>query len=294
MPASAIAARVVDFVLSPEEIARELARLAADPDLAAARMRRLPVAADEAAALDEVFAALRGAFHVDFSAYKLPTIHRRIARRMLVRRSTDLAAYVSLLGQDPAEVEALYRDILIMVTQFFREPEIFTVLRERVLPAMLQGKTDDAPVRIWVPGSASGEETYSLAITLLEIMSARGMHVPVKIFATDISEPDLASARRGSYTESIAAAVAPDLLRRYFVRSEGGYQITKAVRELCVFARHDVTRDPPFADLDLVSCRNLLIYRCGRRNELDAGGEAAVVAVRGDAAAGAIAVAAVL
>jgi two-component system CheB/CheR fusion protein len=260
MPASAIAARVVDFVLPPEEIARELARLAADADLAGAGTLRLPKADHEATAFDEVFAQLRGAFRVDFSAYKLPTIRRRIARRMLVRRSADLQEYVNLLAADPAEVEALYRDILIMVTEFFREPETFAVLRERVFPAILRDMNGDAGVRIWVPGCASGEETYSLAMTLLEVMSAKGIHAPVKIFATDISEIDLASARRGSYAESISTAVAPELLRRYFVRTESGYQITKAVRELCVFARHDVTRDPPFANLDLVSCRNLLIY----------------------------------
>jgi two-component system CheB/CheR fusion protein len=259
MPASAIAARVVDFVLPPDEIARELARLAADFDDAGPGVLRVPEA-DAVATYDDVFALLRGAFRVDFSAYKLPTIRRRIARRMLVRRSADLEEYVSLLGADPAEVEALYRDILIMVTEFFREPETFAVLRERVFPAILQEKPVDAGVRIWVPGCASGEETYSLAITLLEVMGAQGVDVPVKIFATDISEPDLASARRGSYAESISSAVAPDVLRRYFAHTEGGYQISKAVRELCVFARHDVTRDPPFANLDLVSCRNLLIY----------------------------------
>jgi two-component system CheB/CheR fusion protein len=260
MPASAIAARVVDFVLSPEEIARELARLATEPHLAAAGSPALPKAEDEAVTFDEVFTLLRGAFRVDFSAYKLPTIQRRVARRMLVRRSADLAAYVRLLAEEPAEVEALYRDMLIMVTEFFREPETFAVLGERVFPAILQDRVDDAAVRIWVPGCASGEEAYSLAITLLEVMRARGAEVPVKIFATDISEPDLERARRGSYPEAVCSAVEPDLLRRYFARTEGACQISKSIRESCVFARHDVTRDPPFANLDLVSCRNLLIY----------------------------------
>ena len=258
MPASAIAARVVDFVLAPEEIALELARLARGA--ASGEAPTLPDGAEEPAALGEVFALLHAAFRVDFSAYKLPTIRRRIARRMLVRRAADLQQYVDLMAEDPAEVEALYRDILIMVTEFFREPETFAVLRERILPAILQDKTEDAGVRIWVPGCASGEEPYSLAITLLDVMRERGLEVPVKIFATDISEPDLASARRGLYPESVAAALAPDLLRRYFAREEGGYRIVKALRELCVFARHDVTSDPPFANLDLVSCRNLLIY----------------------------------
>jgi two-component system CheB/CheR fusion protein len=259
MPASAIAARVVDFVLSPEEIALELARLGAGVDAGGAALSA-PDAGGEDAVLGDVFALLFGAFGVDFSAYKLPTIRRRITRRMLVRRAASLEEYVDLMTVDPGEVEALYRDILIMVTEFFREPETFAALRERVFPAILQDRTADAGVRLWVPGCASGEETYSLAITLLEVMGAQAVDVSVKIFSTDISEPGLARARRGLYAESISSAVAPDLLARYFVRTEGGYQISKVVRELCVFARHDVTRDPPFPSLDLVSCRNLLIY----------------------------------
>jgi two-component system CheB/CheR fusion protein len=259
MPSSAIGADVVDFVLPPEEIALELARLGAGVDTGAETPRS--IAADEQdAALGQVFALLRDVSGVDFSAYKLPTIRRRIARRLLVRRVSELGQYVDLMGEDPREVEALFRDVLITVTEFFREPETFAALRDDIFPAILQGKTRDAGVRIWVPGCASGEETYSLAITLLDVMKAQGSNVPVKVFATDISEPDLASARRGLYAESISSAVAPELLARYFARVEGGYRISKTIRELCVFARHDVTRDPPFPSLDLVSCRNLLIY----------------------------------
>jgi two-component system CheB/CheR fusion protein len=258
MPASAIGAQVVDFVLAPEAIAHELAGLSGGALTVAEP--RLPADQDGGAAYDPVFALLRSAFRVDFSGYKLPTIRRRIARRMIVRRAADLETYLGLLAEDPGEVEALYRDLLIMVTEFFREPETFAVLREHIFPAILQAKSDDADVRIWVPGCASGEEAYSLAISLLEVMSAQRLELPVKVFATDISEPDLATARRGIYAESVATAVAPDLLRRYFARTDTGYQISKAVRELCVFARHDVTSDPPFANLDLVSCRNLLIY----------------------------------
>jgi two-component system CheB/CheR fusion protein len=261
MPATAIAARVCDFVLPPQEIAAELARLGADRRLVETEM--LPSGAadtDAAAELDEVFALLRDAFRVDFSGYKLPTVRRRLARRVLLRRCADLGEYVVLLRSDPAEIEALYFDILIMVTEFFRDPETFAVLGELVFPAILKSKNDGDSVRIWVPGCASGEEPYSLAITALDVMEAQGRSVPVKIFATDINEPDLQRARRGSYAQSISAQVSPDLLRRYFVATDGGYQVSKAVRELCVFARHDVTADPPFPRLDLVSCRNLLIY----------------------------------
>ena len=258
MPASAIGARVVDFVLAPEAIAVELARLAGSSVDGAEP--RLPEGEDEGAGYERAFALLQDAFRVDFSAYKLPTIRRRVARRMIVRRTADLDTYLGLLADDPAEVEALYRDLLIMVTEFFRDPEAFAVLRERVFPAILRERGDDGEVRLWVAGCASGEEAYSLAITLLEVMSAQRLERRVKVFATDISEPDLATARRGIYGESIAGTVAPGLLQRYFVHTDGGYQISKAVRELCVFARHDVTSDPPFANLDLVSCRNLLIY----------------------------------
>ncbi len=266
MPANAMGARAVDFVLPPGEMGRELARLGADgsPTSGGASTVAAGDASsqedEEAQAFDEIFALLRAALSVDFSAYKLPTIRRRITRRMLVRRSPDLASYVRLLHEDPAEVEALYRDILIMVTEFFRDPETFAVLRKRVLPAILEGKGRHAPVRIWVPGCASGEEAYSLAISLREVMTELHVEAKVKIFATDISEPDLERARRGSFTESIADAVVPDLLQRHFTRTESGYQIAKAIREQCVFARHDVTHDPPFANVDLVSCRNLLIY----------------------------------
>ncbi len=265
MPANAIDARAVDFVLPPGEMGAELARLTADGALTGTGVAA-PAPSDavgeqqDAEAFDEVFALLHAALRVDFSAYKLPTIRRRIARRMLVRRTPDLTGYVRVLRQDPDEVEALYRDILIMVTEFFRDPETFAVLRKRVFPALLQGKNRDTPVRVWVPGCASGEEAYSLAIALREVMAEQRLDVPVKIFATDISEPDLEKARRGAYAENIATTVAPELLQRYFTRTESGYQIAKTIRELCVFARHDVTHDPPFANLDLVSCRNLLIY----------------------------------
>ena len=188
---------------------------------------------------------LRGAFQVDFSAYKLPTIRRRIARRMLVRHVADLKEYVALMAEDPTEVEALYRDILIMVTEFFREPETFAVLREHVIPAILRGRSADDGVRVWVPGCASGEEAYSLAITLLEVMSELSVTAPVKIFATDISEPDLASARAAPTRRASPPPSQRTCCAATSSRTEGGYQVTKGVRELCVFARHDVTRDPP-------------------------------------------------
>jgi chemotaxis methyl-accepting protein methylase/PAS domain-containing protein len=262
MPARAIATGVVDFVLVPEKIAVELAAVAAHSYLGAPRPRAplAASAAQEAGALGEIFELLRAALGVDFSAYKLSTIRRRVARRMALHHLTDVDAYVGYLRGHPAELQDLYHDILIMVTEFFRDPETFDVLRKRVIPAILSGKPEGAAVRVWVAGCASGEEAYSLAFTLLDVMAERGISRPLKIFATDISERDLERARRGLYPESIADTVSPKLLQRYFVEVEGGYQVGKMVREACVFARHDLTRDPPFARLDLLSCRNVLIY----------------------------------
>ncbi len=195
MPAAAIAARVVDFVLPPREIAAELARLGADPRLAGTAMLTGGAAeGDDDGLLKVVFALLHDAFGVDFSAYKLPTVRRRLARRVLLSRSVDLPDYVDRLRSDPAEVEALYRDILIMVTEFFRDPETFAALRELVLPDLLAQKADGDALRIWVAGCASGEEAYTLAITVLDAMAGQGRDLAVKIFATDTDEPDLQRA----------------------------------------------------------------------------------------------------
>ena len=147
-----------------------------------------------------------------------------------------------------------------MVTEFFRDPAAFAALRAEVLPSIVRARGPDSPIRVWVPGCATGEEAYSLALSLLDVISAEKARRSLKVFATDINERDLAQARAGIYPETIAASLAPDLLRRYFVSVTGGYEVSKAVREMCVFARHDLTRDPPFSRLDLVSCRNVLIY----------------------------------
>lgn len=262
MPQSAIAAQVVDFVLAPPAIAQELARIGRHPYVA--RPKAAEAAAtlpgDDPGKLDAIFEILRGAFGVDFTDYKFPTIRRRVGRRMLLHTIDDLADYVTLLRRDPDEVAALYHDILIMVTEFFRDPGSFAALRKEVLPAIVRARGPESPIRIWVPGCATGEEAYSLAISLLDVIAELKARRSLKVFATDINERDLARARAGSYPETIAASVPPDLLRRYFVTVNGNYQVGKAVREMCVFARHDLTRDPPFSRLDLVSCRNVLIY----------------------------------
>ena len=261
MPRSAIAAGVVDFVLPPESIARELARLGRHPYVAlppAAKPEE--VLAEGDGELSKVFILLRAATGVDFSFYKPTTIKRRLARRMALQKVESLAHYVRFLRQTPQEVDALYQDLLINVTSFFREPEAFEVLKKKIFPRLLKDRSAHTPIRVWVPGCSTGEEAYSLAIALLEFLGPKGADVPVQIFATDISDAAIDKARAGIYPAGIAADLSAARLRRFFVKHDGGFQISKTVRDVCVFARQDVTRDPPFSRLDLISCRNLLIY----------------------------------
>jgi two-component system CheB/CheR fusion protein len=203
---------------------------------------------------------LHAATGVDFRRYKPATIERRATRRMERLGLRDLGQYARRLEHDPAELQALFRDVLILVTRFFRDPEAFEALRDRVLPALLARHGIDDPIRVWSAGCSTGEEAYSIAILLLEYVRKHGIESPITVFATDVGETALEQARRGVYPPSIAAAVSASRLDHFFTRSDRGYVISKAVRELCIFARHDVTRDPPYSNLDLVLCRNVLIY----------------------------------
>lgn len=258
MPLSAASTGAVDFVLSPEQIAAELARIC--HQYRHKFEAKGGLAGLEVGQLGTIFAMLRRAHGVDFTQYKQNTIQRRILRRMLLERIETLAGYVEFLRQNPAEVHALYQDLLIKVTGFFRDPEAFEVLKNAIFPAILKNRPVDGTVRIWVPGCATGEEVYSLAITLLESMGDMSSNIPVQIFATDISEESLAKARLGLYVENIALDVSQERLRRFFTRNDSHYQISKHIRDMCVFARHDLTQDHPFSRIDLISCRNLLIY----------------------------------
>ena len=261
MPHSAIAAGVVDFVLPPEGIARELARLGREPYIARPAAAKAGDALPEGDEdLNKVFILLRSATGVDFSFYKPTTLKRRIARRMMLHKIESLATYVRFLKQTPNEVDALYQDLLINVTSFFREPEVFEALKKRVFPRLLKNPPPQTPIRVWVPGCLTGEEAYSIVIALLEFLGNKGASVPVQVFAMDISESAIDKARIGIYPAAIAADVSAARRRRFFVKHAGGFQISKAVRDVCVFARQDLTKDPPFSKLDLISCRNLLIY----------------------------------
>ena len=264
MPRSASASGNVDFVLPPEGIARELVRIASHPYFAdpakAQKAEPEEAIAEGPAALGMIFALLKTATGVDFTHYKRTTIMRRIQRRMLVHQVDKLSAFHGYLKREPAEVEALYRDLLINVTEFFRNPEVFEALKDQVFPSFMKDRSPDAAIRVWVPGCASGEEVYSLAIALQEFLGEKSTNTQVQLFGTDLSEGVIEKARAGFYSESGVAGVSPERLRRFFTRSDGGYRTSKAIREMCVFARQNLFADPPFSRLDLISCRNVLIY----------------------------------
>ncbi|MGD0133877.1 MAG: chemotaxis protein CheB [Bryobacteraceae bacterium] len=248
-----------DFVLPPAQIARELARIAGHP-----YVRRAHQDEEEQTTPELQFAGIfqwvKRTTGVDFSGYKPATLRRRIVRRMVLSKMDSVAAYLRRLEADPAEVEALYRDLLINVTSFFRDAETFEYLERHVIPDILKNRSGDLPIRVWVPGCATGEEAYSIAMLLLEPVQSSGSSPSIQIFASDISKQSIQVARDGLYPENIAADVSVPRLRRFFTKTGDGYQINKQVRDRCIFAVQDVTQDPPFSRMDLISCRNLLIY----------------------------------
>ncbi len=262
MPRSAVAGGHVDFVMSPSEIAAELIKLSQYPYLTYPIERKaaeiLPDSSDNS--LLEIFALIRSVTGVDFTHYKQATLKRRITRRLVLHNLERLDDYVQLLQNNPAEVELLYQDILIKVTSFFRDPDTFKALQTTVFPQLMENRSPDSPIRIWVAACATGEEAYSIAISLLEFLETQINKPAIQIFATDISELAVQKARSGFYSANTLVNVSPGRVRRFFVPIEGGYQIGKLVRDLCVFARQDITTDPPFSRLDLVTCRNVLIY----------------------------------
>ena len=254
---SAAATGAFDKILPVDQVALELERIGRSP-LASQTIDPLK---DGEMALQNLFSQIKRTMGVDFSKYKRTTIARRLRRRMLLHEVKDLWEYQRIIVTRPDEIPNLARDFMIGVTSFFRDPAMFDELRRRVLPKMLRdAAADNRTLRFWVPGCSTGEEAYSLAICILETQAELGVVRPVQIFASDTNEVSLGHARAGLYSEAISADVGPDRLRRYFTSIGGGHQVTQSVRELCIFANHDVTVDPPFSRLDGVSCRNLLIY----------------------------------
>lgn len=263
MPAQAVATGCVDFVLPPRKIAAELVRISQHPLIrhlgTEAESDREVVEAGESS-LEKVFFILRTQTGIDFTHYKQTTIRRRIQRRMLMNKMENLKQYVACLRNNPQEVEGLCNDILIKVTSFFRDPDAFDLLKAKVFPEIVKRNPRGSPIRVWVVGCATGEEAYSVVIALLEFLGEMSSGTEIQLFATDISDRAVQKAREGLYPENISADVSAERLRRFFIKSDGGYQISKTIRDMCVFAVQDVTSDPPFSRQDLICCRNLLIY----------------------------------
>ena len=255
MPAAAVESGLVDIVGTPRSIAVKLGQLAKRKRIKDPKKEIIPQNS-----LRSIFTLLRSRTEVDFGQYRKTTVRRRIQRRMALHRLDSLDDYLAFIRRNPKEVEALYQEMLIHVTGFFREPETFEVLQTVVLPRLLERRGRNDPIRIWLPGCSTGEEAYSLAIVMTEFFDSRAESPGIRIFATDVSERVLEVARKGVFDPGIEANISKERLRRFFVKTERGYQINKQIRDLCVFARQNVLRDPPFSRLDLISCRNVLIY----------------------------------
>jgi two-component system CheB/CheR fusion protein len=258
MPRSATMAGSVDFVLSPAAIAHELSEIARHAYVATPEPRL--ASPPEAPHFTKILNVLHQSMGVDFGHYKVTTLNRRIARRMALHRIDQLSEYAEYLRSRPAEIEALFQDILISVTSFFRDPEAFEILKTRIFPRITGEHSTSDAIRMWVVGCSTGEEAYSLAIMFSEFMEREGRVWPVQIFATDLNGAGVERARSGLYPKSISERVSPERLRRYFYEVDGQYRVAKSIRDMCVFARHNIAADPPFSRMDLITCRNLLIY----------------------------------
>ncbi len=260
MPASAIATGLVDHVLPAGKMPELLLRYTR---VVASRLVRPQLRAEErpAEALQRIYTLIRAQTGHDFTLYKQNTVLRRIHKRMAIHQIESLDDYVVYLRSNPHEIDILFNELLIRVTSFFRDPDAFQSLAEHALPQIFADKNDDSTVRIWVPGCSTGEEAYSLALLCNEFQREhKGPHRKVQIFATDIDTGAIDVARAGVYPESITVDVSPERLSRYFTKRSGAYKIKDDIREMVVFAVQDLIKDPPFSKLDLISCRNLLIY----------------------------------
>ncbi len=260
MPRSAIAAGCGDFIRQPSYIAEELTRISRHPYISPEVARLDELLMDSEASVSSILAMLRNATGVDFTHYKSSTIKRRILRRMALNRVEGGERYVAYLRSHPPELRALYDDILINVTEFFRDGDLFDALKTNIFPRIAPEGEPPKSLRFWIPGCATGEEVYSVAICLLEYLDDRIEDTQIQIFATDISDRTLDTARAGIYPDNIAQDVSPERLRRFFTKLESGYQIQKRIREMCLFAKQNLAKDPPFSKVDLISCRNVLIY----------------------------------
>lgn len=266
MPRNAVRSGAVDHVLPPSLIGDALVHLAYEPIVArpepATVSRISPV--ESAAQAETAFLSILSLLHersgVDFSHYKRPTLTRRVQLRMGLVRLETVTAYAELVAASPTELADLFEDVLIDVTAFFRKPDVLSALRTIILPRLLKGRADGETIRVWVPGCSSGEEAYSIAIALAETIDSNRGLPRIQVIGTDVSEASVERARRGVYSADIEADVSPERLARFFDKTERGYQVKRSLRDLCIFAKHNIVSDPPFSKLDIISCRNVMIY----------------------------------
>jgi two-component system, chemotaxis family, CheB/CheR fusion protein len=257
MPRAAISTGLCDFVLPPEEMPGQLLNWVKHPYVSKAD--RAEMLFKEEDGLTRVFSILRERFKVDFTYYKPSTVNRRIERRMTINQVKDIKDYVAFMNSYAGEAAALFRELLIGVTSFFRDPSAYDVLGQKWLKELIQS-IDAREIRFWVAGCSTGEEAYSLAILARECLAELEVSRDIKIFATDIDRDAIHFAANGTYPESIAADVSPQRLAKFFHRKDEHFQISRTIREMVVFAQHNLIKDPPFTNISLISCRNLLIY----------------------------------
>ncbi len=256
MPNSAVQAGVVDFVLAPEEMPKKLLEITKIINRTIGEEPSLQEQTVDV--FRQILSLLRIRKDTDFTYYKQTTIRRRILRRMAINKNEQPADYLTYLRENKEEQDALYQDLLIPVTSFFRDPKIFSALCETIFPAIVGTKATGEPIRIWVAGCSTGEEAYSMAICLTEFLGENQKRV--QLFASDLSEPAIAKARAGMYSTTEIEGVSPKRLLAFFTKIDNHYHVRKPVRDMCVFAQHNFLKDPPFGKVDLVSCRNVLIY----------------------------------
>lgn len=265
MPRSVINTGLADFVLSPEEIAEEILNFSNNPTLLRPLRGDSPISEDETLfseeeTLSHIYAILKNASGIDFTYYKRSTILRRIERRMLVTHTSSLAEFAHLLGDSPEEVHILVKEILIGVTNFFRDPAFFEKLKYNAIYKIVERAREDEPIRVWSAGCSTGEEAYSIAILFHEVMEELSVRRDVKIFATDVDSRAIEQAGKGIFSENIIDDITPGRLAKHFIKAGDQYQISKEIRRMIVFATHNMFSDPPFGKLDLISCRNVMIY----------------------------------
>jgi two-component system, chemotaxis family, CheB/CheR fusion protein len=260
MPRNVIDAEAAHFILSPENIAKEIVRLAKNPQLSRAKLDA-PRHAERETEIKKILKMLNTSSGVDFTHYRETTVNRRIARRMVINKIDSDRKYVNFLQAHPDELQALFDDLLIGVTSFFREPKTFEALKEKVFPELAKNRSAGESIRVWIPGCSTGEEVYSIAIAIQEFLREKAIaDIRIQIFGTDANEKNIEKARQGIYPKTIEDNISENRLTRFFTRQNGNYQITKVIRDMCIFAKQDLTSDPPFSNLDLIMCRNVLIY----------------------------------